>query len=95
MSVRRSAAASQDIDEIWLHVAQDSLDAADKLVERIAEATTPLADFPDMGAPRDDLAPGVRMLAAWPYLIFYRHRGTDVVDERVLHGRRDIGRHDL
>lgn len=90
MKVRRSAAASDDIDGIWLHVAQDSVSAADQLVDRIVEATKPLADFPDMGAPRDHLGPGVRALSVGVYLIFYRRRGAELVVERVLHGRRDI-----
>ena len=90
MKVRRSAAASDDIERIWLHVAQDSLSAADQLVDRIVEATAPLADFPDMGAPRDELGPGIRAVSVGVYLIFYRRRGADLVVERVLHGRRDI-----
>ena len=90
MRVRRSAEASDDIQRIWLSVAQDSLSAADELVDRLVEATGPLADFPDMGSPRDELGPGIRALSVGAYLIFYRRRGPDLVVERVLHGRRDI-----
>lgn len=90
MKVRRSAAASEDIDRIWLHVAQLSPAAADQLVDRIVAATAPLSDFPDMGSLRPELGPGIRVVMVGAYLIFYRRRGTELVVERVLHGRRDI-----
>ena len=62
MKVRRSAAASEDIDRIWLHVAQVSPAAADQLVDRIVAATAPLSDFPDMGSLRPELGPGIRVV---------------------------------
>lgn len=83
-------AADADLDEVWLYVAQDSIAAADKLIDRLVEAAKPLRDFPEMGGARDDLSPGLRALRVGPYLVFYRHRKEGVTIERILHGSRDL-----
>ncbi|MDX8511684.1 type II toxin-antitoxin system RelE/ParE family toxin [Mesorhizobium captivum] len=50
---------------------------------------------PFSGAPRDDIAPGVRHLIVGEYLTLYRV-GEDAIEiVRVLHGRRNIEAGDL
>ncbi len=49
-----------------------------------------LAEQPLMGAPRDALAPGLRVLPQARFLIFYRYREPVVEIARVLHASRDV-----
>ncbi len=48
------------LDEIWLFIAQDSLDAADRFVDFLTDKFPLLASSPRMGRRRDDLSPGLR-----------------------------------
>ena len=82
--------AVKDLDDIWLYIARDSVDAAERLIELIESAASNLARFPGMGVRRDDLAAGVRSFPVGNYLIFYQktRRGIDVL--HVYHGARRI-----
>ena len=76
--------------ETWDYIADDSLAAADRWVDRLDEQFRVLATQPMMGRARDELAPGVRSFPFGRYVVFYvpLDDGIDVV--RVLHGARDI-----
>ena len=88
--VTRRPLAETDILEIWDYIADDSLAAADRWVDRLDEQFRLLAAQPMMGRARDELAPGVRSFPFGRYVIFYvpLDGGIDLV--RVLHGARDI-----
>jgi toxin ParE1/3/4 len=88
--ITRRPLAAADIFEIWDYIADDSLVAADRWVDRLDKQFGLLATQPLMGRARDELAPGVRSLPFGRYVIFYAplDDGIDVV--RVLHGARDI-----
>lgn len=88
--VTRRPLAEADIIEIWDYIADDSLAAADRWVDRLDEQFRLLAAQPMMGRARDELAPGVRSFPFGRYVVFYvpLDDGIDVV--RVLHGARDI-----
>lgn len=92
MRIRRLPRAIRDVDEIWSYVAAHDLDAADRLAERIADATDRLVDYPESAPARPELGEGVRTLVVGRYLVLYR-AGPDSVDViRVVHGARDLGR---
>ena len=88
--VTRRPLAEADIFEIWDYIADDSLAAADRWVDRLDVQFRLLAAQPMMGRARDELAPGVRSFPFGRYVVFYLplDDGIDVV--RVLHGARDI-----
>ena len=86
----RSPAAKDDLIDIWCAIAMDSPRAADKLVDAIAKRIFQLADFPDSGTVREDIAPDARALVEGSYLILYRHNGSTVEIVRVVHGARDL-----
>lgn len=88
--VTRRPLAETDILEIWDYIANDSLAAADRWVDRLDGQFRVLATQPMMGRARDELAPGVRSFPFGRYVAFYMplDDGIDVV--RVLHGARDI-----
>jgi len=82
--------AENDLDEIWLYIAQDSPDNADKLLDEIEETSRKLARFTDMGRNRDDLHPGLHSFPVGKYLIFYMPINGGIEIVRVLHGMMDI-----
>jgi len=80
--VLRTGRAELDLLDIWLYVAEYSVEAAEGLLV--------LADSPLAGRSRDELAPGLRSFPTGSYLIFYRVIPDGVEIVRVLHGSRDI-----
>lgn len=90
-NIRHSASAENDLLEAWLYIAEDSIDAADRLLDRIdAEARTLLMQ-PKMGRMRDELAAGLRSWpTSTPYILFYFVDADGITIARVLHHARDV-----
>lgn len=86
-----SSLASEDIHEIWMHLAIQSLDAADRLVDRFTEVFELISKNPHLGEPQDNLRPGLRRVVVLNYLVFHLCQGDDITIVRVLHGARNIG----
>ena len=86
-----AASAENDLLEAWLYVAEDSVAAADRMLDQIEAEASRLLDQPLMGRDRRELAPGIRSwTTSTPYILFYFPRGHDIVVARVLHHARDI-----
>jgi len=89
--VRHSASAENDLLEAWLFVAEDSIEAADQLLDQIQADSRTLLLQPKMGWARDELAAGLRSWpTSTPYLLFYFVDGEGITVARVLHHARDI-----
>ena len=86
----RSRLAKADIIDIWRTIADSNPNAATRMVRRIDERIKRLADFPELGPERPDLAPDLRVLIEGNYLILYRLTETSVEVVRVVHGARDM-----
>ncbi len=88
--VTRRPLAAADILDIWDHMAEDSLDQADRWVDKLDEKFGILATQPLMGRAREELAADLRSFPFGRYVIFYTpvQDGIDVV--RVLHSARDV-----
>jgi toxin ParE1/3/4 len=84
--------AEADLREVWRHIAQNDLDAADRFFGTISERAANLSQLPERGALREDLGARIRMLVEGRYLIFYRVDEDAVRVVRVLHGSRDLTR---
>jgi plasmid stabilization system protein ParE len=87
---RLARRALGDLQEIWDFISEDSLDAADRVMEDFYKAFGRLAETPGMGHKRGDLTN--RDVLFWPvysYLIVYRHSDPLSI-VRVVHGRRDV-----
>jgi toxin ParE1/3/4 len=82
--------AENDLEEIWLHIAQDNPNKADKLLDEIEETSRKLAQFTNMGINRDELHTGLRSFPVGQYLIFYLPISNGLEIVRVLHGMRNI-----
>jgi toxin ParE1/3/4 len=86
-----SADALADLAEIWSYYANVAQSrTADNIIRRIENASQVLERYPLAGRARDEIRPGLRSMAARPYVVFYRVRGDVAEAVRVLHGRRDI-----
>ena len=87
---RLSAQARADLEEIWLFIAEDDLQAADRFNALLLSKIISLAKQPLIGRAREDLRPGVRGFPVGNYVIFYRDTPAAVEIIRILHGARDI-----
>jgi toxin ParE1/3/4 len=87
---RISDVARSDLDEIWLYIAQDNLDAADKFIHAIVSRFPKLAAMPLIGRQREELSPRLRSFPVACYVIFYRPMKSGIEIVRVLHGARDF-----
>jgi len=89
-SVSRTTKAEEDLVEIWLYIADDNPDAADKVLDEIDNACQLLARSPQCGRLRKELAPKLRSFPTGNYVIFYRPQDDGIEVIRVLHGARDL-----
>jgi toxin ParE1/3/4 len=82
--------AEADLLEIWMFIAQDSPQAADRVLDRIEAQLRLLGDSPLLGRARPELAPDARTWAVGRYLILYRAQDDGIEVVRVVHGARAI-----
>jgi len=77
--------------KIWLAIAADaSDDVATRFVAAIERHFEPLRTFPNTGALRDHLLPGLRVVFHQRYAIYYQPHPDAVFIVRVVHSARDI-----
>lgn len=92
--VEYSLAAENDIRTIynWVADAADA-DTAKDYVQRIRDRCDRLANFPERGTPRDDVAPGLRTFGfERRAVVAYMVDDATVRILRILHKGRDLGR---
>jgi toxin ParE1/3/4 len=91
MRLRVSRRATLNLDEIWVYVAKNqSLEAAERLINLITRRFTMLAKSPGIGRNRPELRQRVRSFTVQKYRIYYRQERSGVV--RILsvrHAARD------
>ncbi|MGH9841251.1 MAG: type II toxin-antitoxin system RelE/ParE family toxin [Blastocatellia bacterium] len=86
-----SPQARLDLIELWQFIAEEDVDAADRVIKEIHEAFLKVAEMPGIGHLREDLVD--EPLRFWPvysYLIIYLAEVDPLEIVRVLHSRRDI-----
>ena len=94
--VRLSRFAQRDLLEIWFHIAADKGPAtADHWIDRIEARCRQLAEFPESGPPRPDIAGAARMLVIARWLALYEITKGGVRIMRVVDAARDLGELDL
>lgn len=84
--------ATADLHEIKSYIAEDSIDAATKVVKEIIEKIESLAEFPEIGTMlmyKIRLKSKYRYVICNQYLIFYIYEDDIVSIQRILHGKRD------
>lgn len=87
-----SRRAREDFKRIWRYIALDSEAAADRLLLAIDEKIERLRRFPEIGAARNDIRPGARMLIHGAYLVLYEFdSATNRVEiVAIVEGMRDL-----
>ena len=85
-----TAAAEDDLKEIWVYIAENNQVAADKLIEAIFGKFQLLADNKEIGRRQDEFIIEMRMFPFKNYHIYYFPTEIGVEIYRVLHGSRDV-----
>ena len=81
--------AEADLDAIWEFIAEDSLEAADRMIDAIEATIEALVPFPHQGHRLPDLTEGpLRFTTAGNYLIAYAPDKRPLRVIAVMHGRR-------
>jgi toxin ParE1/3/4 len=83
-------AAESDLTEIWLYVARDNPQAADRVLDFLQQRMQTIAQFPLIGEACPEIEPRLRFYPAGSYVIFYRPTASEIQVARVLHGARDV-----
>ena len=83
--------AKKDVNDIWDYIADDNLDAADRVLHALETAMVKLAKNPATGHWREELSDKRhRFFLVYSYLIVYRHETKPLQIIRVLHASRDV-----
>lgn len=83
--------ARNDLDGVWLYIARDNPDTADRVENEIIESLYLLADQPLIGHKREDLTSReVRFWSVYSYMIVYDANTKPISIVRVLSGFQDI-----
>ena len=88
--VIRTPPANADLLEIWVFLADDSIETANATIQAIGRKCLDCSELPGMGRRREDLSPGLRSIQEGSCIIFYRAVENGIHIVRVLHGARDL-----
>jgi len=94
-----SKEAREDLFDIFIKIAGDNPDAAERTYFKLEDRADSLILLPHMGVRRPEIAEPARVLVEGAYLILYRtypdvHMGPveEIEIMRVVHGSRDLSR---
>jgi toxin ParE1/3/4 len=82
--------ATADLVEIWDYIADDSETQADAFIDTVEGKLRLLAEKPNLGRRRYELAENMRSFPLGRYVIFYVVMPSGIQVVRVLHGARDL-----
>jgi toxin ParE1/3/4 len=82
--------ATDDLAEIWDYIADDSEAQADLFIDTIDRKLRLLAEQPNLGRSRSELAENMRSFPIGRYVVFYIVMPSSIQVVRVLHGARDL-----
>ncbi|MSP43293.1 MAG: type II toxin-antitoxin system RelE/ParE family toxin [Alphaproteobacteria bacterium] len=88
--VQKTVRAENDLEELWLYIASDNLQAADWVLDDIEAQCCLIATQPGMGRLRPELAPNLRSFPVGRYIILYQTLPDGIEIVRVLHSARDL-----
>ena len=92
-TISYSAKARKDLLELWhWYATKGGLTLADAIVDRLQQRIIPLDKFPEMGAPRPDIAANARVLVVHRWLVLYEFSDGRVRIVRVVDGALDLRR---
>ena len=84
-------AAKDDLQEIWLYIAQDNPPAANRVEAALHDAFNTIAENPHIGHTRPDIkAKHIKFWGVYSYQIVYDPKLEPLPILRILSGYRDI-----
>jgi toxin ParE1/3/4 len=86
--VRYTENATAELARIFEYIARDNPSAADAVVRRVEEVAIRLAMFPGTGHACDTAGVLVAPLVRFPYAIYYKVEGDELLILHVHHGAR-------
>lgn len=92
LALEISPEAESDLLDTWLYIAEDQPTNADRYLDKLQVKAQRLAEFPDLGRDRPDLAEGLKSFPVDRYNLYYTVTETKLILVRVLPGDRDITR---
>ncbi|SMF30260.1 toxin ParE1/3/4 [Alteromonadaceae bacterium Bs31] len=66
-----STEAENDLLETWLYIAEDQPINADRYLDKLQEKAQKLAEYPDLGRDRPELAEGLKSFPVDRYNLYY------------------------
>lgn len=92
-ALRWTASAKTDLENLWFHIAQGSVKAADQYLSELEVAALRLAANPGMGRHEPELtqkfADSIRSFRFRNHRLYYAVRADEVRIIRLLHVRQD------
>jgi toxin ParE1/3/4 len=82
--------ANDDLAEIWDYIADNSETQANLFIDLIDQKLRLLAEQPNLGRARGELAENMRSFPIGRYVVFYIVMPSCIQIVRVLHGARDL-----
>ena len=89
-TLRITAPATQDLEDISNYFLEKSVNAGDKFVKKFSQKCQHIARFPHVGKSYDHVKPGLRGILVMGYIIFYRVSDDDITILRVINGHRNL-----
>lgn len=89
-NAKRTRQADADLSEIWAHIGENNIEAANAMIRSIGQRCRGYADFPGIGRRHEDLAPGLRSVIEGSYVIYYNVVDDGIEVVRALHGSQDL-----
>ena len=89
-TVRRSPQAEVDLETILNGLNRKDPAVAERYAVEFERKGHTLAQFPEIGRSRPEIAENLRSTLLQPYVIFYRLDGDVVQILRILDGRQDL-----
>ncbi len=83
--------AKQDVNDIWDYIADDNIEAADRVANALETTMIKLAKRPGIGHSREELTDKRhRFFLVYSYMIIYRHETKPLQIIRILHASGDV-----
>ena len=88
--VRLAHLADLDLDAIRDYISQHNPRAANNVLDQLFDTLELLANQPELGEQRNDLAQNLRAFVVRPYVILYHPVANGIHVARIIHGARDF-----
>lgn len=86
-----TVSAIRDLDAIYDYIAEDSPEAADKIINRLEVfCNETLSAHPYIGIQVDQIQKGLRSFSVSSYRVLYSVPKQSVMIKRVVHGSRNV-----